>query len=188
MRICFLFLLVFSLPFALFADFEEPSEAVRAKQAVADFSKALKSELVAAMQSGGATEAIEVCHLRAAVIAEEVSSTTGMKLSRVSGRNRNPSNAPNDWQTAVLQDFEVRKRAGEEAGSLTWYERAETASGTEFRFMKAIPTGGICLQCHGTEIAEPVALKLAELYPEDKATGFRAGDLRGAFVVTAPAD
>lgn len=188
MKSFFLSLLAIGLTSALSADFEEPSEAARAKQAVSDFSAALKSELVAAMQSGGPVEAIEVCHQRAAVIAGEVSSQTGMTLSRVSSRNRNPSNAPNDWQSVVLMDFEARKQGGEEAGALTWYEQAETAAGTEFRFMQAIPTSGICLQCHGTEIAEPVAHKLAELYPDDKATGFSAGDLRGAFVVTASAD
>ena len=188
MKITFLSLLAIALASGLSADFEEPSEAARAKQAVTDFSAALKSELVAAMQSGGPVEAIEVCHQRASVIAEQVSGATGMTLSRVSSRNRNPSNAPNDWQAAVLLDFEARKQSGEEAGALSWYEHAETTAGTEFRFMQAIPTGGICLQCHGTEIAEPVAHKLAELYPDDKATGFSAGDLRGAFVVTASAD
>ena len=54
--------------------------------------------------------------------------------------------------------------------------------------MKAIPTGGLCLQCHGTAIAPPVAEKLAELYPGDKATGFEQGDLRGAFVITRQLD
>jgi hypothetical protein len=50
--------------------------------------------------------------------------------------------------------------------------------------MKAIPTGALCLQCHGLDIAPPVAEKIAELYPYDKATGYREGDIRGAFVVT----
>jgi hypothetical protein len=50
--------------------------------------------------------------------------------------------------------------------------------------MKAIPTGGLCLQCHGKALAPPVAEKLAELYPGDKATGYEQGDLRGAFVIT----
>jgi hypothetical protein len=41
----------------------------------------------------------------------------------------------------------------------------------------------MCLQCHGANIAPPVAAKLAELYPEDQATGFAAGDFRGLFWV-----
>ena len=54
--------------------------------------------------------------------------------------------------------------------------------------MKAIPTQPLCLACHGQEIAPPVAEKLAELYPGDKATGFEEGDLRGAFVVVRQLD
>jgi cytochrome c553 len=52
-----------------------------------------------------------------------------------------------------------------------------------FRMMKAIPTAEVCTQCHGSEIAEPVAAKLDELYPEDQARGFEVGDLRGAFTL-----
>jgi len=53
----------------------------------------------------------------------------------------------------------------------------------EFRFMKAIPMAANCLQCHGTEISPAVSAKLTELYPQDKAVGYKEGDLRGAFVV-----
>lgn len=158
------------------------------KQAIASFAGALKSELMTALQSGGATGAIEVCNTRAGAIAEEVSVEYGVHLMRTSQRYRNPDNAPNEWQSEVLQSFEDRKRAGEAASTLTWSETVETESGKEFRFMKAIPTAGLCLQCHGTTIAAPVSEKLASLYPEDKATGFNVGDLRGAFVVTQQLD
>ncbi|MBT8047498.1 MAG: DUF3365 domain-containing protein [Xanthomonadales bacterium] len=188
MKKTFLALACASLIPAVSAGFDQTDEVARAKQAVAGFSAALKSELMAAMQSGGALRAIEVCHTRAAEISEEVSLETGMSLFRVSQQNRSPSNVPNDWQTAVLQDFKSRILAGEEAASLSWYAQAETADGPEFRFMKAIPTGGLCLQCHGTQIAPEVADKLSEIYPQDKATGFKPGDLRGAFVVTSRVD
>lgn len=50
--------------------------------------------------------------------------------------------------------------------------------------MKAIPVGGPCVVCHGEQIAEPVAARLSELYPEDEARGYKPGDLRGAFTLT----
>ena len=164
--------------------FDEAAELDWANQAVAEYAGALKSELKAAMHSGGALEAITICNTQALVIGEEVSLANSVNLSRVSTRNRNPNNVPNEWQAAVLADFEARKKAGEAASELFWHEVAETDNGREFRYMKAIPTGGLCLQCHGTAVAPPVAEKLAELYPDDKATGFSEGDLRGAFVVT----
>ena len=45
-----------------------------------------------------------------------------------------------------------------------------------------------CLACHGPAEAldEEVRVALAELYPEDRATGFRSGDLRGWFWVEVP--
>jgi len=163
---------------------DEAAELDQARKATAAFAGALKSELVSAMQSGGPIEAIDVCNTRAGLISEEVSLEQGMTLSRVSVRNRNPGNAPNEWQAAVLESFEARKEAGEAPGALAWHEIADTGNGKEFRFMKAIPTGAVCLACHGETLAPPVAEKLAELYPEDKATGYSEGDLRGAFVVT----
>ncbi|MBT8064220.1 MAG: DUF3365 domain-containing protein [Xanthomonadales bacterium] len=160
----------------------------RAETATAAFAAALKGELVQAMQSGGAIEAIEVCHSRADAIAHEVSGKYGLKVSRVSLKNRNPGNAPNEWQKSVLEAFEDRKLAGESPGALTWSETAGFGDNTEFRYMKAIPAGGLCLQCHGETLAEPLAGKLQELYPDDRATGYREGDLRGAFVVTRRQD
>jgi len=160
------------------------TEKEKAMAATADFGKALKTELTGAMQSGGPLAAIEVCNTRAPGIAETVSLEQGVEVSRVSLKNRNPDNAPNDWQASVLKTFEERFEEGEDAGSLTWQKTVEVDGQQEYRFMKAIPTGGVCLACHGKNIDPAVTAKLAELYPEDKATGYSEGDLRGAFVVT----
>jgi len=119
----------------------DAAELDQAKHATAAFGGALKSELVAAMQSGGPIEAIDVCNTRAMLIGEEVSLEQGMTLTRVSLKNRNPDNTPNEWQAAVLESFEARKAAGEAPGGLAWHEVADTETGKEFRFMKAIPTG-----------------------------------------------
>jgi len=160
------------------------TEKEKAMAATADFGKALKTELTGAMQSGGPLAAIEVCNTRAPGIAETVSLEQGVEVSRVSLKNRNPDNAPNDWQASVLRTFEERIEEGEDAGSLTWQKTVEVDGQQEYRFMKAIPTGAVCLACHGKNIDPAVTAKLAELYPEDKATGYSEGDLRGAFVVT----
>jgi hypothetical protein len=188
MKKTLLTLCISGLVTGLSAGYDESAELEWAIEATMEYAGALKSELMAAMNSGGAIEAIEVCNTRALVIGREVSLANNVNLSRVSIRNRNPANAPNEWQTAVLEAFETRKQAGEGVDTLTWHEVAETDNGSEFRFMKAIPTGGLCLQCHGPNIAPPVAEKLAELYPDDQATGFNEGDLRGAFVVTRQLD
>lgn len=180
---CLLIAITPTLPMA-----GSPGEQAQARDAVADFAGALKGELTAAMQAGGPLNAIEVCHTRAPAIADAVSLESGMSVSRVSLRNRNPDNAPTEWQAAVLRDFETRLAAGEAADALSWQEIVQTDGMREYRFMKAIPTMPMCLACHGVDIAPTVAETIAELYPEDKATGYREGDIRGAFVVTSQLD
>ena len=181
-----LLLMLASVP--LMAGHDEQAEAANAHAAVAEFSQALKTELVSAMQAGGPVAAIEACRSRAPAIAAEVSEARELTVSRVSLRNRNPDNAPQPWQAEVLKSFDQRNARGESPASLTWQETVNSPGETEFRFMKAIPTGGLCLQCHGETIAPEVADKLADAYPEDRATGYKAGDIRGAFVVTRRLD
>ncbi|MEE4203438.1 MAG: DUF3365 domain-containing protein [Halieaceae bacterium] len=144
----------------------------------------LKSKLQAAMKDGGPTAAIAVCHEEAPKLAAEVSEATGFTVTRVSAQPRNPDmGVPTEWQRVVLAEFEARKTAGEDPDQLTWHAEVDG----EQRFMKAIPTGGVCLACHGTELQPEIATALAELYPNDEATGYEAGDIRGAFVVTRAA-
>lgn len=159
-------------------------QAVTAKVAIKSLAGALKNELQAAMQSGGPTAAIEICNTRAMPLTGEIAEQHGLQLVRVSLRNRNPANAPNTWQAAVLQDFDRRAALGEDVNQLTWSETVDNGDGQEFRLMKAIPTGGVCLACHGTALSPEISQVLNELYPDDRATGFSEGDIRGAFVVT----
>ncbi|HEB49416.1 MAG TPA: DUF3365 domain-containing protein [Desulfobulbus sp.] len=156
-------------------------EAMQAVQALAG---RLQAELKKAMQEEGPAHAIAVCKSRARVIAGEIGAKHGLDIRRVSLRNRNPDNTPRAWEKKVLEDFERQKRDGRPVESLTYVTVARTGSGRQFRFMKAIPTRAICTLCHGADIAPAVEKELDRLYPEDRARGFRPGDIRGAFVVT----
>ena len=160
------------------------AEVAAAKAAIKEFAGALQTELKTAMKAGGPIAAIGVCNTQAMPITAQVSADRGMALSRVSLKYRNPTNAANDWQSAVLEDFEQKKLAGKDITKLAWSETVKVDDGQEFRFMKAVPTGEVCLKCHGTQIAPEVSQILASLYPEDRATGYKEGDIRGAFVVT----
>jgi hypothetical protein len=44
----------------------------------------------------------------------------------------------------------------------------------------------LCVACHGKFLAPDVAAIIEEAYPEDQATGFEVGDLRGVFWVEYP--
>jgi len=155
-----------------------------AKTITQGFMGSLKGELQRAIKAGGPVAGIEVCNKVAPAIAAQQAQEHGWdKVARTSLKLRNPANAPDAWEQGVLEQFEARKAAGEPVGSLAYSEVVETAAGKQFRFMKAIPTGKVCLACHGTEPQAAVAAKLDELYPEDRARGFQEGDIRGAFTL-----
>lgn len=160
------------------------AEIARAKATIKQFAGALQTELKTAMKAGGPVAAISVCNMQAMPVTAQVAAEHGMQLSRVSLKNRNPVNVPNEWQAAVLKDFDRQQAAGQDITKLVWSETVNVDSGREFRFMKAIPTGDVCLKCHGSQLAPEVVQVLADLYPEDRATGYSVGDVRGAFVIT----
>lgn len=155
-----------------------------ASMAIKEFGGNLKSALTAAMQEGGPTQGIQVCQLIAPSLAAEASKKYGMEIGRTSLRVRNPANEADAWETDVLQRFEVRLAAGEPVQELIFSERVESEQGPQWRMMKAIPTDKACLTCHGEKIAEPVKAMIDSFYPDDMATGFKLGDIRGAFTVT----
>ena len=155
-----------------------------ARAAIKDFGPALKDKLQSVMSTEGVVAAIEACSLMAPDIASATGERHGLQIGRTSHRVRNPANAPDEWETARLQDFLIAVEQGAASGTLDFGAVIETNKGPVFRYMKAIPTGDLCVVCHGQEIAPEVSNALNELYPEDKARGFEVGDLRGAFTVT----
>lgn len=151
-----------------------------------EFMKTLKGELQAAMQEGGPVNAIQVCNTRAPEIAAGFSEKKGWTVARTSLKYRNPDNAPDAWERQVLEQFEERKAKGEDPKQISYSEVVEDDGKKTYRFMKAIPTGPVCLACHGEKIDTTVEAKIQELYPEDQARGYNAGDIRGAFTITQP--
>lgn len=152
-----------------------------ARALVQQFGGSLKNALQTAIKEGGLSNGIGVCNTVAPEIAT-TNSTGGWTISRTSLKVRNPDNAPTDWQTLQLQAMTGQPvKDGQPVE--TW--RVVDAGGEPaFEYMRAIPTQKLCLGCHGQSLAPEVQAKLAELYPQDQATGLSEGDLRGAFVVT----
>ena len=165
------------------ASFDQKAEVESAKKITQAFAGALKGELMAAMSAGGPVAALDVCNKKAIPITEQSAKEQGAQISRVSLKVRNPDNVPNEQQMKVLEDFDKRAAAGEDIEKMAHVEVIEADGKKQLQFMKALPTGGLCLSCHGAELAPDVSAKLAELYPADKATGYVAGQVRGAIVV-----
>jgi hypothetical protein len=153
------------------------------KKIIKAFVTDLKGELQKSMKASGPVGAISTCHIVAPKIAREREAASGWHVGRTSLKLRNQDNKPDNWETAVLEEFETRKAAGEDPMKIVKAEVVEEEGRKFFRMMKAIPTGEVCTKCHGSKLEEPVKAKLEELYPEDKALGYKPGDLRGAFTL-----
>ena len=165
---------------------ENAANVAEAKTIIKAFFEQLKGELESSMKAGGPVDAIETCQIKAPSIAHEMSTGSGWEVGRTSLKLRNPANAPDAWELAVLNKFEERKAAGEDPQSIAHAEVVEQSGKSEFRFMKAIPTAELCLKCHGSELKPEVAAALDSHYMADKARGYKLGDIRGAFTLTKP--
>jgi hypothetical protein len=167
-----------------------PEWVDRSRALVAQLGGELKGELTRAIEQGGPVAAIGVCKERAPAIAARLSQQSGARVSRTALRVRNPGNAPDDLERAVLEQFAEQMAAtpaGAAAGPPEAVFEIKGPGGIERRYLRAIPTDALCLTCHGPSLAPEVAAAIARDYPGDEATGFQQGQLRGAFSVSWPA-
>jgi len=147
----------------------------------AELLRPFKQQLMGALKAGlqeGPDKAIGACQVKAPEIAAGLS-VEGVQMGRTSHKLRNPANAAPDWVKPVLEGWladdasvaPVEVSAG--AGRTGYVEPIR---------LQAAP----CLMCHGEALAPAVAEKIQALYPDDQATGFKEGDLRGVFWVSYP--
>jgi len=140
--------------------------------------KTLGKEMKSYMKNGDIKGAVEFCSGNAYILTDEVSKKLGKNISvkRISTKYRNPANKPTKTEAKMLFMLENNK-----SPLLT------RVSNHEYKFYKPLRIGKpVCLKCHGKGFDMPeIARKtIHNLYPNDKATGYEFGDLRGAIVVT----
>jgi hypothetical protein len=152
-------------------DEDEYKEAGAA--AVQTFKKSLKGALLAGLEEGPVS-AISVCQMKAPELAD-AASKSGVQVGRTSRKLRNPANAPKPWMEPLLDRYHQDPESREPAVVVV---DKETVG-----YVEPIYVEPVCVTCHGKNLAPELQAKLDELYPEDEATGYAAGDLRGMFWV-----
>ena len=175
-----------TLPALCWAEYDTEQLLASSRETTVEFMQTLKARLMQTIREDGPLEAIAVCNTDAPAITLETSQQKGWDIGRTSLKVRNPANAPDDWERSVLNDFQVRKLQGEDPLNLEHFETVKLDGKLAFRYMKAIPTDGGCLICHGEAVEGALGEKIRALYPQDQATGFKPGDIRGAFTITQP--
>ena len=149
----------------------------RAESATDRLIKTLGGQLQATLKAGGPETAITVCKEAAIPLTKSAADDfDGLTLTRVSDRLRNPKNAPDKMDRKVLDHF--RKSAAERkiVAHLTTMPDGQTQ-----RYYRPLFVSETCLKCHGDpeKMSGELRSLLKEHYPEDQATGYRAGELRG---------
>jgi hypothetical protein len=161
--------------------------ALERGQAIASQAFALLStNLVRAIREQGITNALAYCSERAYPLTALVANTNQVRLQRVTHRPRNPINDVSRAELAVLREFQLALGRGEKPRPLV---RAGANDNVVF-YSPIVLTNPLCLQCHGavgTDIQPATVALLARLYPQDQATGFRLGELRGMWRIELPA-
>ncbi|MHC4276024.1 MAG: Tll0287-like domain-containing protein [Planctomycetota bacterium] len=111
---------------------------------------------------------------------------TGINIKQTSLKIRNPKNAPIKWEREAMERFELPDYPkGAAIAELTIADGEEV-----YRYIKPIYVTKACLQCHGKRetIREDIRKYLETHYPDDVATGYKEGDLRGGIRITIPAN
>lgn len=150
--------------------------APRGPELLAPFKKNLKEALVAGMQDGP-LNAVSVCKDQAPAIAASLS-VDSVEMGRASHRLRNPANVAPEWVDPVLESYLAE---GADRSPVV----VSLPDGRE-GYVEPIMLQPLCVTCHGATLAPNLAAHISEAYPQDQATGFNVGDLRGVFWVAYP--
>lgn len=141
----------------------------------------LLKNVSSAMTKGGSAYAIDYCNVKAMPLTDSISQNQQVSISRKSLKNRNPENKASGKEVTLLEFYEKQHLAKKEIGDTV------LVINEKYTYFKPIKLGmDACLKCHGdpkTEIDSTTLSKLRKLYPEDHATGYQKGDLRGMWKV-----
>lgn len=170
--------MLFSLVLAAATVHAQDAELARGAELLAPFKKDLQLALKSGLAEGPA-EAIQVCRVKAPGIANALS-VEGVRMGRSSHKLRNPDNTAPDWVSPLMQTFLDDPSSREPL--------AVGLADNRWGYVEPIMLQPLCLTCHGSELAPGVAEQISELYPEDHAIGFEAGDLRGVFWLEFPGE
>jgi hypothetical protein len=171
-----------AVPAALVPDSPEAALKQRAAAIAKEAFSELSSNLLASITRSGLNEALPYCSDKAMPITKSVAAKHGVGLSRVTHKARNRANQATDAELALIRQFQsdVASKRAPAPVLVTNTNHAVSV------YVPIVIPNALCLMCHGqpgTEVSVELQSTLRKLYPEDRATGFALGDLRGAWRV-----
>lgn len=141
----------------------------------------LSTKLKNVLGKQGFEEAIQYCSLSAQPLTDTLSRMYNCTIRRTTLQTRNPLNQANDYEAAILADWAADLKDGKELTAVVQEFAPDTV-----QYYAPIRIQPLCLNCHGVvgaELTEDNHRLLQRLYPEDQATGYALGDLRGMWSI-----
>ncbi len=161
---------------------------LKGRAAAAALGETLDGRLAKSLKDSGPAGAMSVCAYQAQALADESGKAEGVTVRRTSLKLRNPANAPDTFEKEMLVRFAADASAGvlpEETLEQRWDNGRKI-----YRYAKPLLVAQMCISCHGRpeDISEDARKFLETRSPEDAATGYRPGELRGSVSVVIPAE
>ncbi len=156
------------------------------KKYAADYLFGLKAVLKRNLKSGGPIQGVTVCADTASDLTKMFSDAIELDVRRVSFKNRNPENIPDEVESEILHKYENLLKKNKLTSDVETFGKYKLDGKEILRYMKPIIVEKKCLKCHGNmkTIPQNVRSFLKKKYPKDKAVNYKVGDLRGAISIT----
>ena len=181
MKKIFTFSVLIALAFTSCTDKEKAIDLTPYSTKGAEIAKTtqmqLGKNLKRTMKAKGPVAAVAFCNTKAMPLTAEMEQKYDAKIKRVSNKVRNEANKPNATESKIIEDYINALKNGKEIKPIT------KVVGEKVHYYAPIKTGGVCLNCHGTTVAQPIDSILKIKYPNDKALGYAKGDLRGIWSI-----
>ncbi len=151
-----------------------------------DYLFGLKAVLKRNLKNGGPIQGVTVCADTASDLTKMFSDAIELDVRRVSFKNRNPKNVPDEVEAEILHKYESLLKKNKLTSDVETFGKYKLNGKEILRYMKPIIVEKKCLKCHGNmkTIPQNVRSFLREKYPKDKAVNYKVGDLRGAISIT----
>lgn len=140
--------------------------------------KLLLVNVMQAMKAGGPVNAVSFCNVHAMPLTDSLAVEYNCRIQRISDKYRNSANKPTETDLEVMARMSTPNTMKPvlitENGQLVYYKPIKIA----------MPA---CLKCHGSagkEIDAKTLETIKKKYPDDLATGYKEGDLRGWWKIT----
>lgn len=137
----------------------------------------LMANVMQTMKLGGSVYAVTFCNERAMPLTDSLSKKYNCEIKRVSDKYRNPANKPTETELEIWKNISS-------APAVTPIISTENGHTVYYKPIKiAMPA---CLKCHGTpgvDIDAKTLEIIQQKYPDDMATGYKEGDLRGMWKI-----